>query len=158
MVVINYDEYCEVNQWFKIEKFALLKDSFPMSLPYSKLVPECCKLVKHFIQQYYAFLEGFPQDYGEFDEMLKMVCFLFLYFFIFILFSYYCNFKGVDSLLMDGLNGCLTSILENPQNHNLSQTVQILINIGYFEDAVPQFEKMIAETRYFFIFFSKKIL
>jgi len=112
-------------RWFKYDKSQ--RPTYPTTLPFSRMLPECCKRVRWFIEQYYIFVQGFPPDYGEFDDMLR---------------------QGVDSLLIDQLIHTLLAIVESPQNFNLSQTVQILINIRHFEDTVPQFEKVIAETRF----------
>lgn len=58
-------------RWFKYDKNA--KVTLPKSVPFSRMLPECCKQVKWFIEQYYVFIQGFPPDYGEFDDMLRQV-------------------------------------------------------------------------------------
>jgi hypothetical protein len=41
----------------------------------------------------------------------------------------------------------LLEIVESPSNQNVSQTIQILTNLGAYEDSINQLEKTIAETR-----------
>lgn len=52
----------------------------------------------------------------------------------------------MDSLLIQKVNAIL---LKKLQSTNLSQIVQIIINIEYFESTCPDFEMLLMETRSF---------
>ncbi|RUP11994.1 exocyst complex subunit Sec15-like-domain-containing protein [Jimgerdemannia flammicorona] len=78
-----------------------------------------------FVHQFYQFAEGFSQTHGEMDDILK---------------------KAVDNLLIQKVNGILLKKLESM---NLSQIVQIIINIEYFENACNGFEQLLMDTRSF---------
>ena len=52
----------------------------------------------------------------------------------------------MDSLLIQKINAIL---LKKLQSTNLSQIVQIIINIEYFESTCPDFEMLLMETRSF---------
>jgi hypothetical protein len=54
--------------------------------------------------------------------------------------------QAVDSLLITKVNAILLKKLEST---NLSQIVQIIINIEYFESTCPDFEMLLMETRSF---------
>jgi hypothetical protein len=81
--------------------------------------------VSFFVHQFYQFAEGFSQTHGEMDDILK---------------------KAVDSLLIQKVNAIL---LKKLHSTNLSQIVQIIINIEYFESTCPDFEMLLMETRSF---------
>jgi hypothetical protein len=77
------------------------------------------------VHQFYQFAEGFSQTHGEMDDILK---------------------KAVDSLLIQKVNAIL---LKKLQSTNLSQIVQIIINIEYFESICPSFEMLLMDARSF---------
>ncbi|RUS18641.1 exocyst complex subunit Sec15-like-domain-containing protein [Endogone sp. FLAS-F59071] len=100
-------------------------DIFPRTLPFSKVFPTCCRDVSIFVHQFYQFAEGFSQTHGEMDDILK---------------------KAVDNLLIQKVNAILLKKLESL---NLSQIVQIIINIEYFENACDGFEHLLMDSRSF---------
>ncbi|KAG2220229.1 hypothetical protein INT45_008770 [Circinella minor] len=127
MTVENADELREVMQYtrFRPDREFLKRHGFPLRLPFSKVFPTCCRDVSAFVHQFYQFAEGFSQTHGEMDDILK---------------------KAVDSLLIQKINAIL---LKKLQSTNLSQIVQIIINIEYFESTCPDFEMLLMETRSF---------
>ncbi|KAF7731685.1 hypothetical protein EC973_008856 [Apophysomyces ossiformis] len=127
MTVMNEGELEEVMQYtrFRPDREFLRRHGFPLRLPFSKVFPTCCHDVSAFVHQFYQFAEGFSQTHGEMDDILK---------------------KAVDSLLIQKVNAIL---LKKLQSTNLSQIVQIIINIEYFESTCPDFEMLLMETRSF---------
>ncbi|CAO3629892.1 unnamed protein product [Cunninghamella blakesleeana] len=127
MTVENEDELHRVMDYtrFKPDREFLQRYGFPLRLPFSKVFPTCCHDVSAFVHQFYQFAEGFSQTHGEMDDILK---------------------KAVDSLLIGKVNAIL---LKKLQSTNLSQIVQIIINIEYFESTCPDFEMLLMETRSF---------
>ncbi|KAI9315513.1 exocyst complex subunit Sec15-like-domain-containing protein [Dichotomocladium elegans] len=127
MTVENGEELKEVMQYtrFRPDREFLKRHGFPLRLPFSKVFPTCCRDVSAFVHQFYQFAEGFSQTHGEMDDILK---------------------KAVDSLLIQKVNAILLNKLES---NNLSQIVQIIINIEYFESTCPDFEMLLMETRSF---------
>ncbi|KAI8640039.1 exocyst complex subunit Sec15-like-domain-containing protein [Parasitella parasitica] len=127
MTVENDDELKEVMQYtrFRPDREFIKRYGFPLRLPFSKVFPTCCRDVSFFVHQFYQFAEGFSQTHGEMDDILK---------------------KAVDSLLIQKVNAIL---LKKLQSTNLSQIVQIIINIEYFESTCPDFEMLLMETRSF---------
>jgi len=77
------------------------------------------------VHQFYQFAEGFSQTHGEMDDILK---------------------KAADNLLIQKVNGIL---LKKLKSLNLSQIVQIIINIEYFENACGGFEQLLMDSRSF---------
>ncbi|EIE89524.1 hypothetical protein RO3G_14235 [Rhizopus delemar RA 99-880] len=127
MTVENEEELKEVMQYtrFRPDREFIKKYGFPLRLPFSKVFPTCCRDVSFFVHQFYQFAEGFSQTHGEMDDILK---------------------KAVDSLLIQKVNAIL---LKKLLSTNLSQIVQIIINIEYFESTCPDFEMLLMETRSF---------
>ncbi|KAI7904416.1 exocyst complex subunit Sec15-like-domain-containing protein [Cokeromyces recurvatus] len=127
MTVENEEELKEVMQYtrFRPDREFIKRYGFPLRLPFSKVFPTCCRDVSFFVHQFYQFAEGFSQTHGEMDDILK---------------------KAVDSLLIQKVNAILLKKLEST---NLSQIVQIIINIEYFESTCPDFEMLLMETRSF---------
>ncbi|CAM0140229.1 unnamed protein product [Umbelopsis sp. WA50703] len=127
MTVANQEELEEVMQFtrYQPDRDTIKRNGFPFTLPFSKVFPTCCRDVSIFVHQFYQFAEGFSQTHGEMDDILK---------------------KAVDSLLISKVNAILLKKLEST---NLSQIVQIIINIEYFESTCPDFEMLLMETRSF---------
>ncbi|KAL1933631.1 hypothetical protein VTP01DRAFT_7721, partial [Rhizomucor pusillus] len=127
MTVENAEELRDVMQYtrFRPDREFLKRHGFPLRLPFSKVFPTCCRDVSAFVHQFYQFAEGFSQTHGEMDDILK---------------------KAVDNLLIQKVNAILLKKLEST---NLSQIVQIIINIEYFESTCPDFEMLLMETRSF---------
>ncbi|KAI8060076.1 exocyst complex subunit Sec15-like-domain-containing protein [Gongronella butleri] len=127
MTVETETELQEVMQYtrFRPDLEFLQRYGYPLRLPFSKVFPTCCRDVSAFVHQFYQFAEGFSQTHGEMDDILK---------------------RAVDSLLINKVNAILVKKL---QSTNLSQIVQIIINIEYFESTCPDFEMLLMETRSF---------
>ncbi|KAJ3164908.1 hypothetical protein HDU88_004888 [Geranomyces variabilis] len=138
MVVNDQSEYDKVNAAFKLTpadgnpKSKPLKyvskdwvDSvrFPKTLPFSRGFPQACNAIKRFITDFYRFAEGFEQQYNEMDDLLK---------------------KSLETLIAQDLNGAL---MRKVMVNNISQVVQILVNLEYFELACGDFETVLMERR-----------
>ncbi|KAI9142769.1 exocyst complex subunit Sec15-like-domain-containing protein [Paraphysoderma sedebokerense] len=125
MTVANAQEYENVLKAFKFkeDKKNMLK-GYPRSLPFSKMFPICCDTIKTFVRNFYRFSDGFSQQLGEMDDILK---------------------KVLDNLLIHYVNSALVSQVES--SSNLSQILQILSNFEYFELSCAEFERMLAESR-----------
>ncbi|KAI8922248.1 exocyst complex subunit Sec15-like-domain-containing protein [Powellomyces hirtus] len=135
MIVNDQAEYDLVTTAFKLKDESKTKNlkfvsrewasniRFPKTLPFSKGFPRCCTAIKDFIIGFYRFAEGFEQQYNEMDDLLK---------------------KSLEKLISQNLNGSLMSkIMVN----NISQVVQILINLEYFELACAEFEELLLVMR-----------
>ncbi|KAI8367558.1 exocyst complex subunit Sec15-like-domain-containing protein [Radiomyces spectabilis] len=127
MTVSSEEELNEVMQYtrYRPDREFLKRHGFPLRLPFSKVFPTCCRDVSAFVHQFYQFAEGFSQTHGEMDDILK---------------------RAVDSLLINKVDAIL---LKKLRSTNLSQIVQIIINIEYFESTCPDFEMLLMETRSF---------
>lgn len=101
-----------------IEGGKLLK-SFPRTLPFSKGFPTMCEFVKKYIQMFYAFSEGFQQQYQELDDLIK---------------------KSLENVLTLTVNEGLEEKLSET---NMSQAVQIIINLEYLEQMCTELEEML---------------
>ncbi|KAJ3391671.1 hypothetical protein HDU92_008920 [Lobulomyces angularis] len=124
MLINSAEELQIVLDMFKIVDPEILNaKKFPITLPFSKGVPIICKLIKNFIKGFYRFAEGFQQQNNEMDDLLK---------------------KSLENMISVSLNGALIELL---YHNNLSQAVQILINVMTFEKSLHQFEKILTENR-----------
>jgi len=74
MVLNSADEYEKLlNAYTLQEKSEVILQGFPRTLEFSQSFPESCIVVKTFIQKFYQFIQGFTQNYGEMDDLLKKV-------------------------------------------------------------------------------------
>ena len=48
---------------------------------------------------------------------------------------------------MNHLNRKVVSVIEEGHRLNLSQAVQVLINVAYLEDSIPQLDRHLSEAR-----------
>jgi hypothetical protein len=124
LLITTKDELEEVRKSFqaKEEQFMSM-NRLPVQLPYSRGVPDCCHLIKTFISGFYRFAEGFSQQNNEMDDLLK---------------------KSLENMLVNSMNSTILQLLAS---NNLSQVVQILVNLAYFEQACGEFEQILTERK-----------
>ncbi|KAL7752296.1 Rab GTPase-binding exocyst subunit S15 [Sorochytrium milnesiophthora] len=106
------------------EDKASASQPFPRQLPFSKMFPACCEIIRGYIANFYQFVEGYTQQHGEMDDILK---------------------KSVDNLLIHYVNSALLSRIE--ASSNLAQVLQVFVNFDYFEQASIEFERLLAEKK-----------
>ncbi|CAG8569039.1 30545_t:CDS:10 [Gigaspora margarita] len=107
--------------WFKEDN--RISQGFPKILPFSQAYPSCCLDVKNFVDQYYQFAEEDSKKYSYVDDIVQ---------------------QTLDHLLIDHVDGALRGKL---QSTNMSQIVQIIINLEYFENACSELEKLLKTKR-----------
>ncbi|KAJ3188751.1 hypothetical protein HDU85_004465 [Gaertneriomyces sp. JEL0708] len=133
-VVNNQHEYDEVMKAYKLKEESKTKTlkhvgdwaasiRFPKTLPFSRGFPQLCSRIKDFINGFYRFAEGFEQQYNEMDDLLK---------------------KSLENLLIQSVGGTL---LQKIMVNNLSQVVQIIVNLEHLEMACAEFETILTEKR-----------
>ena len=49
----------------------LRKQPFPLTLPFSQTYPLCCMDIRHLVDEYYTFSDGFSQHHRDIDDILK---------------------------------------------------------------------------------------
>ncbi|RHZ47096.1 hypothetical protein Glove_593g29 [Diversispora epigaea] len=108
--------------WFK-EGDHRISQGYPRTLPFSQAYPSCCLDIKNFISQYYQFAEDDSRQYSYVDDIAK---------------------QTLDNLLIEHVNGVLLGKLKST---NMSQIVQIIINLEYFESACEELEKLLKSKR-----------
>jgi hypothetical protein len=99
-------------------------DRFPIQLAFSKGVPQICQLIQDFISGFNHFARDFDQTHGVIHDLLK---------------------QSLDHILKDSVAGSMLKLLEY---NNLSQAVQILINLIEFERASLQFEEVLRNSQF----------
>jgi len=78
MVINSADEYEKLlNAYTLQEDSEIILQGFPRTLSFSRSFPESCVIVKTFIKKFYQFIQGFTQNYGEMDDLLKKVRYIF---------------------------------------------------------------------------------
>ncbi|KAI8801221.1 exocyst complex subunit Sec15-like-domain-containing protein, partial [Cladochytrium replicatum] len=122
LVVHSSVEYDKVLDSFKITDEKRFSLRYPRTLPFSQGLTKYCDLIKNFMSQFYMFADGFTQQHNEMDDLLK---------------------KSLENLLMQLHDELMNKIKEN----NLSQAVQIIVNLEYLEQAVAQIEEILEERR-----------
>ncbi|ORX59946.1 exocyst complex subunit Sec15-like protein [Piromyces finnis] len=119
MTLNSADEYEKLlNAYTLQENSEVILQGFPRTLEFSQSFPESCIIVKTFIQKFYQFIQGFTQNYGEMDDLLK---------------------KSLDSLLLDDLNGSLVRKMKS-KSIKLTQIVQIYYDMEFYIKACDEFE------------------
>lgn len=109
-------------------------DTFPQTLPFSKLYPLCCSNIRNFVNEYYMFSDETIHSQHDVDEILRKV----------FICTMATNFKSLDELLVANVNQPLTLRLDSK---NLAQIVQILINLEYLENACKALEELLMQSR-----------
>ncbi|CAG8604575.1 6893_t:CDS:10 [Acaulospora morrowiae] len=107
--------------WFKEDH--RISQAYPRTLPFSQAYPSCCLDIKNFVSQYYQFAEDDSRQYGYVDDIAK---------------------QTLDNMLIEHVDGVLRGKL---QSTNISQIVQIIINLEYFENACEELEKLLKTKR-----------
>lgn len=127
MVVNNADELRKVLNvcWLRPgDADRLRKQPFPLTLPFSQTYPLCCMDIRHLVDEYYTFSEGFSQHHREIDDILK---------------------HSLDELLIQQVS---TSIRNSVQKtSNLSQIAQIVVNAEHFKLACTELEGLLIALR-----------
>jgi len=124
MTVNNADEFVGIQRAFYVaETQEDVLRGFPRTLAFSRGFPQTCMAIKRFITGFYRFTEGFSQQYGEMDDIFR---------------------KALEALLSRNING---AFLQRLKSNNLTQVVQIITNLGFFELACAEFEKVVQEQR-----------
>jgi len=125
MMVNSKEELDEVYTMYQIEdkEEVGMHNQYPTQLTFSKGVPKTCARMKTFISQFYKFAEGFQQQNNEMDDLVK---------------------KSLENIL--SISVC-TPLLDLLASNNLSQAVQILVNISAFEKACVGFESVLTGHR-----------
>jgi len=126
MVLNSADEYESLLNAFTLQEDSeIILQGFPRTLSFSKSFHESCIIVKTFIQKFYQFIQGFTQNYGEMDDLLK---------------------KSLDSLLLDDLNGSLIRKMRS-KSIKLTQVVQIYHDMGFYIKACDEFEQELVRKK-----------
>lgn len=124
MTVNTPDEFSIVQKAYPVQETREeAMRGFPRTLPFSRGFPQACMAIKRFISGFYKFTEGFSQQYGEMDDIFR---------------------KALEALLSRNVNGAL---LQRLKGQNLTQVVQIINNLTYFELACAEFERVVQEYR-----------
>ncbi|KAJ3045438.1 hypothetical protein HDV00_010308 [Rhizophlyctis rosea] len=124
MVVNTEEEYKTViNAYHHAEDDTKKTISLPHTFPFSRGFVSTCEVIKSYIGGFYRFAEGFTQQYNEMDDLLK---------------------KSLENLLGLNLNG---AVMRKLAANSLSQAVQVMVNLEYFEKACGEFEELLIEKR-----------
>ncbi|KAJ3411833.1 hypothetical protein HDV05_001675 [Chytridiales sp. JEL 0842] len=123
MIVNSPEEYEEVLSVFRIKEDKKPNMKFPRAMPFSKGFPECCAIIKDFINGFYHFAEGFEQQHNEMDDLLK---------------------KSLENLLIQTTG---TTLSRKLSQSTLERAVQIMVNIEYLVLACGEFEELLVEKR-----------
>ncbi len=127
MVVNNADELRKVLNvcWLKPGVADQLRQQpFPLTLPFSQTYPLCCMDIRHLVDEYYTFSEGFSQHHRAIDDILK---------------------QALDELLIQQVSTSIRSSLE--KTSNLSQIAQIVVNAEHFKLACTELEGLLIALR-----------
>ena len=134
--VINNDAYApmiidnktQLNLVLKIyrdqDSNEISSKDYPIQVPFSKGVVDICALIMDFITTFYLFSEGFNQQDNEMDDLMK---------------------KSLENIMSVQMSDAL---LELVNHNNLSQAVQILVNILTFEKALYKFQDVLSNYRF----------
>lgn len=124
IVINNMEDYQKILDvsWYNPGDFS---DSikFPVTLPFSQVYPLCCVDIRNFVNKYYKFAEGYYNHCHDIDDILKQI---------------------LDELLVGHVKKKLT---ERLSLNNLSQLVQIIINLEHFEKACDELDSLLLEIQ-----------
>ncbi|PWN42536.1 exocyst complex subunit Sec15-like protein [Ceraceosorus guamensis] len=127
MVVEDADELNKVLNvcWLRAgEADKLRQRAFPLALPFSQTYPLCCMDIRHLVDEYYTFSDGFSQYHRDIDDILK---------------------KSLDELLIQQVSSSIRASVESTSN--LSQIAQIVVNAEHFKLACTSLEGLLAALR-----------
>ncbi|EMR08718.1 hypothetical protein PNEG_02896 [Pneumocystis murina B123] len=124
IVISNMEDYQKILDvsWYKPNNFS---DSikFPVTLPFSQVYPLCCVDIRNFVNKYYKFAEGYYNHCHDIDDILKQI---------------------LDELLVGHVK---KKLIERLSLNNLSQLVQIIINLEHFEKACDELDSLLLEIQ-----------
>ncbi|KAJ3012635.1 UNVERIFIED_CONTAM: hypothetical protein HDU68_001094 [Siphonaria sp. JEL0065] len=123
VIIDNMDEYETVMGTIRFEEKMPQNSKFPRALAFSKTVPDCCYLIKAYVNGFYRFSNGFDQHHNEMDDLLK---------------------KSLEGILINTVGASLTRKMNEC---NLGECIQILINGEYFRVAVAELELIFTEKK-----------
>jgi len=106
------------------EREALLNVALPASLPWSQSFYLCCQDIRHFVQNFYQFIEGVAQHHRNIDDLLS---------------------KALNVILCDSISKSIGQQAE--RTSNLSQIAQIVSNLEHFEIACGELERSLTNIR-----------
>ncbi|TIA73737.1 hypothetical protein E3P92_01760 [Wallemia ichthyophaga] len=98
---------------------AIYSQKPPIHLPFSSIYPDSCRLLRQFIEDFYKYTDG----YAQVDTNSLIV-------------------DGLDSVMRDGVVKALSVIAEGV--FNLSQAVQLAVDVSYFEFAAGELIKWLS--------------
>ncbi|CAG8459120.1 4894_t:CDS:10 [Paraglomus occultum] len=124
MIVDSPEQYEAVLDacWFT-EDSRITGQGYPRSLPFSQAYPSCCLDIKNFVSQFYEFAEDASRIHAQVDDIVR---------------------EALDDMLIEHVNGVLLAKLRST---NLTQIVQININLEYFENMCSELEELLKERR-----------
>ncbi|KTW27352.1 hypothetical protein T552_02332 [Pneumocystis carinii B80] len=96
---------------------------FPVTLPFSQVYPLCCVDIRNFVNKYYKFAEGYYNHCHDIDDILKQI---------------------LDELLVGNVK---KKLIERLSLNNLSQLVQIIINLEHFEKACDELDSLLLKIQ-----------
>ncbi|XP_067003138.1 exocyst complex component 6B isoform X1 [Anabrus simplex] len=120
--VENQAEYDSIVGSFPFHDVALEVSPFPKRFPFSPLVPKVYQQVKEFIYACLKFSEDLNLSQAEVNDMIK---------------------KSTNLLLTRSFSGCLSSLFRKP-SLALLQVIQIIIDMGYLEEATVYLEEFVS--------------
>ncbi|KAF8639756.1 hypothetical protein AX17_001018 [Amanita inopinata Kibby_2008] len=107
------------------EKREIRQIALSQSLPWSQTFYVCCRDIRGFIQQFYAFVEGVSQHHRNVDELLR---------------------KSLDNLMIKHISEAIGQRLA--ETSTLSQIAQIVTNLEHFQAACPGLEISLNTLRF----------
>ncbi|KAK2466101.1 hypothetical protein APHAL10511_001743 [Amanita phalloides] len=107
------------------ERKELQQIGLPQSLPWSQTFYLCCRDIRGFVQQFYAFVEGVSQHHKNIDDLL-------------------C--KSLDSFLANHVSEMIGQRLAHTST--LSQIAQIVMNLEHFQIACLELEHTLNNLRF----------
>lgn len=119
--VTNQAEYDQIIEAFPFHDEAFTSEKFPKKLPFSWMVPNVYRQVKEYIYACLKFSEDLHLSQATINDMIR---------------------KSTTLLLTRTFSGSLLSLFRKP-GLGLLQVVQIIIDIGYLEDATVYLDEFI---------------
>ena len=91
----------------------------PIHLPFSSIYPDACRLLRQFIDDFFRYTDGYTQV--DTDSLIA---------------------NGLDRLMKDGVVHTLSVVAEGV--FNLSQAVQLAVDVSYFEIAAGELTRLLS--------------
>ncbi|KIM91089.1 hypothetical protein PILCRDRAFT_811606 [Piloderma croceum F 1598] len=127
MLVQNINERDEILGvvWLSAsEQAELIKNAFPLNLPWSQSFYLCCQDIRSFIQKFYQFVEGVSQHHRNIDELLS---------------------KSLDTLLSSHVSESIGKRLAGTTT--LSQIAQVVTNLEHFQISCSELARSLTSLR-----------